>query len=170
MEQSTSFKHKIDFLLSNTSLSPLSQTTVKLKYKKKKCNECNKRRKITDENHQICHICHKMKPLFKPSGSKIIDDFIRHTQINYVRKEGKLEFIPYDQFKNLEFIAEGGFSKIYKGIWKDGPISKWDNKSNTRQCDYTVALKKLNDSKDITHKGLNEVRTTFCFKLINNIN
>ncbi|CAB5362723.1 unnamed protein product [Rhizophagus irregularis] len=106
-----------------------------------------------------------MKPLFKPSGSKIIDDFIRHTQINYVRKEGKLEFIPYDQFKNLEFIAEGGFSKIYKGIWKDGPISKWDNKSNTRQCDYTVALKKLNDSKDITHKGLNELKIFYDFSL-----
>ncbi|CAB4403757.1 unnamed protein product [Rhizophagus irregularis] len=106
-----------------------------------------------------------MKPLFKPSGSKIIDDFIRHTQINYVRKEGKLEFIPYDQFKNLEFIAEGGFSKIYKAIWKDGPISKWDNKSNTRQCDYTVALKKLNDSKDITHKGLNELKIFYDFSL-----
>ncbi|RGB43014.1 kinase-like domain-containing protein [Rhizophagus diaphanus] len=106
-----------------------------------------------------------MKPLFKPSGSKIIDEFIRHTQINYVRKEGKLEFIPYDQFKNIEFIAEGGFSKIYKAIWKDGPISKWDNRSNIRQCDYTVALKKLNNSKDITHKGLNELKIFYNFSL-----
>jgi hypothetical protein len=166
MEPLTNYKHKIDFLLLNQSLRP-----VKLKYKKRKCNECNKRRKASDGNHQICHICYKMKLLFKSSGNKTIDDFIRYTQINYVKKEGKLEFIPFDQFKNIEFIAEGGFSKIYKAIWRDGPISKWDNNINTRQSNYTVALKKLNNSKDITYKELNEVRITFIlFKLINNLN
>ncbi|CAB5191701.1 unnamed protein product [Rhizophagus irregularis] len=106
-----------------------------------------------------------MKPLFKPSGNKMIDDFIRYTQINYVRKEGKMEFIPYDQFKNIEFIAEGGFSKIYKAIWRDGPISKWGDKSNTRQSNYTVALKKLNNSEDITYKELNELKIFYDFSL-----
>src|SRR5436190_14264259 len=121
MERSN-YKRKID-LSDNTPLSPPAQTTVNKRKIFKKCNECNKRRKFLDESHQICRVCYNIKTLFKPepSGNKIIDDFIRHTQINYVQQGGKMEFVPYDQFKNIEFIAEGGFSKIYKATWVDGP-------------------------------------------------
>src|SRR3984957_14902128 len=104
MDQLTNYKHKIDFLLISNDIS-LTQTIVKSKYKKKKCNECNKRRKTLDESHQICHVCYKMKAIFKPSGNRIIDDFIRYTQTNLERKKGKMEFVPYEQFKNVEFIA-----------------------------------------------------------------
>ena len=64
-----------------------------------------------------------------------------------------MEFIPYDQFKDVEFIAEGGFSKIYKATWIDGPVNRY----YVRQPNYSVALKKLNNSKNITSKELNEV-------------
>jgi serine/threonine protein kinase len=87
-----------------------------------------------------------MKKRFIPSGNKIVDDFIRYTQINLTKKAGKMEFVPYNQFKNLEFIAEGGFSKIYKATW----IDRYYHNS-------TVVLKKLNNSKNITSKELNEV-------------
>jgi hypothetical protein len=157
MDQLTNYKHKIDFLLTSndTSLNQPTQTIVKSKYKKKKCNECNKRRETLDKSHQICHICYKMKKIFKPSGNKIIDDFIRYTQTNLIKKEGKMEFVPYEQFKNVEFIAEGGFSKIYKATWIDGPID-WDSLSRNYP-NFTVVLKKLNNSKNITTKELNEV-------------
>ncbi|CAB4421444.1 unnamed protein product [Rhizophagus irregularis] len=98
------------------------------------------------------------------SGNKVIDDFIRYTQSNYAfMKYGKMEFIPYDQFINIEFIAEGGFSKIYKATWVDGPINNWDKIRNnhwniTRNNNYTVVLKKLNNSKNITPKELNELQ------------
>ncbi|UZO23626.1 uncharacterized protein OCT59_015958 [Rhizophagus irregularis] len=168
MNQLTNHNHKIDFLTSNdTSSFQPTQTIVKSKYKKEKCNECNKRRSRLDETHQICHVCYKMKTLFEPSGNKIIDDFIKFTQVNFVRKEGKLEFVPYEQFKNIEFIAEGGFSKIYKATWVDGPIN-WDNierKSDniSRKPNYTVVLKKINDSKNITSKELNELKIYYDF-------
>jgi hypothetical protein len=162
MNQLTNYKHKIDFLISNnTSLSQPTETTFKPKIKSKiyeKCNECNKRRPL-NESHQICHICYRMKTIFKPSGNKIIDDFIRYTQINFIKAEGKMEFVPYDQFKNIEFIAEGGFSKIYKATWIDGPIN-WHELNNdkiSRSPNHTVVLKKLNNSKNITSKDLNEV-------------
>jgi hypothetical protein len=154
MNQLTNYKHKIDS--NDASLLQPTQTIVKSKYKKKKCNECNKRRRPLDESHQICRNCYIMKTIFKPSGNKIIDDFIRHTQINFVKKEGKMEFVPYDQFKNIEFIAEGGFSKIYKATWVDGPIN-WYNDDISRKPIHTVVLKKLNNSKNITSKELNEV-------------
>ncbi|GES83766.1 kinase-like domain-containing protein [Rhizophagus clarus] len=127
----TNYNHKINFSLSNnTLLIEPTQTTVKSKYKKKKCTECNKRRKTLDKSHQICHVCYNVKMVFKykPSGNKIIDDFIRKTQVNLVKKNGKMEFVPYEQFINIEFIAEGGFSKIYKATWIDGPVEDDDYK------------------------------------------
>ncbi|PKY16781.1 hypothetical protein RhiirB3_429245 [Rhizophagus irregularis] len=44
------------------------------------------------------------------------DDFIIYTQVNLVNRNGNMEYVPYDQFINIEFIAKGGFSKIYKVI------------------------------------------------------
>src|SRR5579871_2111693 len=110
MDQLSKYKHKIDFS-NDTSL----------------CNECKKRKPL-DESHQTCHVCYKMKAIFKPSGNKIIDDFIRYTQTNLEINKGKMEFVPYKQFQNVEFIAEGGFSKIYKATWIDGPMY-WDDLS-----------------------------------------
>ena len=141
MEQLTNYnKHKIDLLETY-----------------KTCNECNKRRKQSAEDHQICCLCYNLKSVFKSSGNKIIDDFIRYTQINLVNKNGKMEYVPYEQFKNIEFIAEGGFSKIYKATWIDGPVGSYGSKKTVRSKNYTVVLKKINDSKNITSKELNEV-------------
>ena len=88
MNQLTNYKHKIDFLVSNdTSLT--------------KCNECKKRKPL-DESRQICYVCYSTKKIFKSSGNKVIDDFIRYTQINLDFKEGKMEFVPYEQFKSIQ--------------------------------------------------------------------
>jgi hypothetical protein len=169
MNQLTNYKHKTDTLI----LSQPTETTLEPKIKRniyEKCNECNKRRRPLDESHKICRICYRMKTIFKPSGNEIIDDFIRHTQINLEKAEGKMEFVPFDQFKNIKFIAEGGFSKIYKATWVDGPI-KWyySKKDIVRKPNHTVVLKKLNNSKNITSKELNEV-TYYIYSLIVLIN
>ena len=98
-----------------------------------------------------------MKTIYKPSGNKVIDDFIKYTLINDNKFAGKMEFVPYDRFKNVEFIAEGGFSKIYKATWVDGPIKSWNNEKQSCDKSRTVVLKKLNSSKGVTSKELNEV-------------
>ena len=124
-----------------------------------KCNQCNKRRRPLDKSHNICRICYKSNTLYKPSGSKVVDDFIRYTQINSYLEVGIMEFVSYDRFKDIEFIAEGGFSKVYKAIWIDGRIIGWNNKKLKfkRSFPITVALKKLNNSENITSNELNEV-------------
>jgi len=67
-----------------------------------------------------------------------------------------MEFVPYNIFENVEFVAEGGFSKIYKATWIDGLIKHWYNYD--RNGKMTVALKELNYSKYINSKELNEVK------------
>jgi hypothetical protein len=161
MEKSTDIRHKIDFLLSSDAQP--TQNKVKTKYKKKQCSECNKVRIPSKNNHQICYTCFHAKKRIRPSGNKVIDDFIRHTHTNYPNKNnGKMIFVPYNKFKNIELIGEGGFSKIYKATWIDSKISD----DNT--IDYSlqnkskiVALKKLNNSKNITSKELNEVNIPY---------
>src|SRR3954468_22464030 len=122
MDQTTNYKRKIDF--KDTSLIQPTQTIIKKRRKKIHCSECNKKRVPLNESHQICHVCYKIKIVYKlkSSGNKIIDDFIRYTQTNFIKEGGKMEFVPHDHFKNIKFIAEGGFSKIYKATWIDGPI------------------------------------------------
>ncbi|UZO15244.1 uncharacterized protein OCT59_006675 [Rhizophagus irregularis] len=163
MEKSTDIRHKIDFLLLNDT--QLTQN----KYEKKKCNECNKARTLSRINHQICHICYIAKRRIIPSGNKVIDDFIRYTQTNYVKDNGKMIFVPYEKFENIEFIGEGGFSKIYKATWIDCKIS------DKGTLDYflhneskTVALKKLKNSKNITSKELNELKMFYHYSLNGN--
>ncbi|GBC02879.1 hypothetical protein RclHR1_04880004 [Rhizophagus clarus] len=165
MDQQTNSKLKTDFLISNDApLSHPIQTTLEPKFKK--CNECKRRRKVYNRADQICYQCYKAKkvPL---SGNKVIDDFIKYTLTNYCKKEGGMEFVPYDRFKDVEFIAEGGFSKIYKAIWIDGPINNWnedDQKHNTYGT-MTVALKELDKSENINSKELNELKIYYDFVL-----
>ncbi|RGB22641.1 hypothetical protein C1646_775769 [Rhizophagus diaphanus] len=70
-----------------------------------------------------------------------------------------MEFVPFDNFKDVSFVAEGGFSKIYKAIWINGPITNWSEKKQkyNHRKNMTVALKELNNFKNLNSKELNEV-------------
>ncbi|RIA90921.1 hypothetical protein C1645_822759 [Glomus cerebriforme] len=57
---------------------------------------------------------------------------------------GKMEFVPYHRFQKIEFIAEELFSKIYKAIWIDGPISYWNHKKRKYDSNGEICLKNLN--------------------------
>jgi len=117
---------------------------------------------------EICYnICNNYAKRFQQnfenwtSGNDDVDIFIQGTQLsahNYA--SDALEWIPYDRFHNIEYIAEGGFGKVYRAIWIDGHIDKWDNKNqNWKREDPNkiVALKSLNNSTNVTLEFMNEV-------------
>jgi hypothetical protein len=108
---------------------------------------CNKHSDETCQSEKTPHI----------SGNKIVDDFIRTTLTDRPRK---MEYVPYNKFRDIKFIAVGGFSQIYNTTWTDGPISDWDDerKMYNRFGTTTVVLKELNNSKNVTPKDLNEVQ------------
>ncbi|GBB98853.1 hypothetical protein RclHR1_03340014 [Rhizophagus clarus] len=39
------------------------------------------------------------------------------------KRNGKIVFVPYDKFENIELVGEGGFIKIYKATWVGCQIS-----------------------------------------------
>ena len=96
------------------------------------------------------------------SGNPDVDKLIQKSQLNAKNGKEFLEWIEYDRFENIEYITKGGFGKIYKAKWKDGHIFHWDYETNQwyRNRNTMVALKSLNNSKDITLEFLNEVNIT----------
>jgi len=72
-----------------------------------------------------------------------MDDLIKFTQINL--KAYMMELVPYNRFNNVQFIAQGGFSQIYRTTWIDGNIQGWNkvNLNFERRGRCMVALKNL---------------------------
>ncbi|GET54297.1 kinase-like domain-containing protein [Rhizophagus irregularis DAOM 181602=DAOM 197198] len=92
------------------------------------------------------------------SGNNDIDKFIQDAQKSYTNNV--LEWIPYDRFYDIKYIAKGGFGKVYRAKWIDGYIDKWDDyDQNWKRKDQNmvVALKSLNNSKNVTLEFMNEI-------------
>ncbi|PKY36845.1 hypothetical protein RhiirB3_460455, partial [Rhizophagus irregularis] len=83
-------------------------------------------------------------------------------QLKASSTNGIIEWIPYNKFTNIKYVATGGFAKVYSANWIDGYIRGWDleTKNWKRKKQKKVALKELNDSsKDISKGFLNELET-----------
>ncbi|UZO03872.1 uncharacterized protein OCT59_024273 [Rhizophagus irregularis] len=179
IKQIKDFKHRrltnkqsllIDKLILNEEL--------KKRYKRNGlCKDC-KQPKITFAWCQC-----KFQQNFKnwTSGNNEIDKLIQKAQLKANRYEKILEWIEYDRFENVEYLAKGGFGTIYKAIWKDGYIEEWDFENNKwRRSKYwaedyenfPVVLKCLHNSQDVTVDFLREIelhttissdKVTFCY-------
>ena len=115
-----------------------------------KCRICNK----YNTNREWCQTCDpQLLTQGWTSGNKTIDELIKSTQFKAKKHDNYLRWIPYNELKNIEKIGEGGFATIYKATWVN------ENKSSTYQnvMDQNVALKKLDDSQNISDEFLNEV-------------
>src|SRR5579859_4715371 len=115
------------------------------------CEECNQKKAYFN----WCKACNAkhFEQNFKnwTSGNVYIDKFIQDTQLSADIFRNILEWIPYDKFCNIEYIAKGGFGKVYRANWINGYIYKWDNKNWYRpESNKLVALKSLNNSKNVT--------------------
>src|SRR5438034_5774176 len=88
----------------------------------------NDKCKICDH---ICNAIHFQRNFDNwTSGNNEIDEFIQDTQLlaHYYTLKA-LEWIPYDRFYNIKYIAESEFGKMYRATWIDGNISYWDDKN-----------------------------------------
>ena len=93
------------------------------------------------------------------SGNEIIDDFIHKCQIQSSLPTHILEWIPFEEFKNVKKLTEGGFSTIYTATWKRGYLCDYDE--NKKEFDYfenqSVIIKSLNNSNNPGKAFFNEV-------------
>jgi hypothetical protein len=132
------------------------------RYKYGKPRECDKCQ-TTRYSDKFCERCISLhlQSLFNTwtSGNKIIDDFIHKCQILSSLPHHILEWIPFDQFEDVEKLTEGGFSSIYTAAWTKGRILDYDE--NKKEFIYLgshyVVLKSLNNSNNPGKAFFNEV-------------
>src|SRR6266511_1946851 len=125
-------------------------------------NKNDKYHHMRNKTYGVCSTCNRYNTYFSwcqscdtylltqgwTSGNQKIDELIKNTQIDAPSydKNCFFEWIPYDQFKNIELVGGGGFATIYKATWING--DKYTDTENNVRCrkNRTVALKRLNDS------------------------
>jgi hypothetical protein len=119
-----------------------------------KCKKCN----------NICYAIHfQHKFIDWTSGNDDIDKFIQDTQLsahNNADANEALEWIPYNRFYDIKYIAKNEFGEVYRANWIDGNIWYWDNKNQNwkrNNLNRFVNLKSLNTPNDLTLELANKV-------------
>ncbi|GBC32207.2 kinase-like domain-containing protein [Rhizophagus irregularis DAOM 181602=DAOM 197198] len=133
------------------------------------CKKCN----------YECNVTHYQQD-FKnwTSSNNDIDRFIQDTQLSaHKYTTSALEWIPYDRFYNIKYIAKGGFSKIYKANWIDGCLDAnpsnrpkaeeirdilyiWQYKSTNKQ---TIELQaQIKEADVVNNNSSNNIKLATC--------
>src|SRR5438034_849158 len=93
------------------------------------CKECNQKNTWWD----WCKACNakRFQQNFSKwsSGNVDIDKFIQEAQLSANNHKKVLVWISYDRLYDIEYIAKGGFGKVYRANWIDGRILNWDIKN-----------------------------------------
>jgi hypothetical protein len=127
-----------------------------------KCQECGQ-----NDNFNYCKPCNSVhfrnNFIHWTSGDSNLDKLIQNSQLNATLPWELIEWIEYSNLENIELIAHGGFGSVYKAIWKDGPLKKfeetWDLKKSEwkRENKKEVAVKKFQNATNVSSNFLNEV-------------
>ncbi|RHZ70804.1 hypothetical protein Glove_267g10 [Diversispora epigaea] len=122
----------------------------KLKHRSHNCEGLN-------SQNNTCSNCKLVEMKKWTSGNDEIDKIIQMTQSDDDVKEWEIwRWINYSKFKDIEYLAKGGFGSIWKAEWIDMPEELFEfYKSNQ------VALKKLKDSQEISSEFLKEIKANF---------
>ncbi|RGB39882.1 kinase-like domain-containing protein [Rhizophagus diaphanus] len=145
------FMEKASLHLEVIGITQDPKTTNYIMVLKDKCEKCNRicRAKYFQQNFKNWS-----------SGNNDIDKFIQETQLSNCYANNALEWIPFDSFYDINYIAKGGFGKVYRANWIDGCIDKLDKYDQNwirYNQNMVVALKSLNNSKNVTLKFMNEI-------------
>jgi hypothetical protein len=152
-------------LYSTNNIYGISQTPDTKDYiivlKNVYCKECSEL--YTEVENKWCKPCqiNNLKQNFAnwTSGNEKIDYFIQDSQLKINTEISIIvEWIPYDQFKNIKNMYKDKFITINTAIWKDGPLKyNTEERKQLREPNKKVALKYLNNYQNNTNKFLNEV-------------
>ncbi|EXX61402.1 Ssk22p [Rhizophagus irregularis DAOM 197198w] len=142
------------------------------------CKYCGKI--YADREQKWCKPCQidNLRNNFKnwTSGNEKIDELIQEMQLKISHYEDNMvEWIPYNQFKDIKEIGRDDFTALYSAIWIDGPLlyNQYGNEKEwIKEPNVKVSLKCLYNSQNITNEFLNEVNSypiNYEISIINNI-
>jgi hypothetical protein len=93
------------------------------------------------------------------SGNNNIDKLIQDCQIKSLKPNKIMEWIPYNNLINIEYLTRGGCSEIYTAEWIDGYFIEWDPKEQQlkRFGSQYVVLKRLENVENANQRWFEEV-------------
>ncbi|RIA85453.1 kinase-like domain-containing protein [Glomus cerebriforme] len=144
---------------------------VRIRYNsgtKRICENCNQKCLAT----LYCEHCVRnyLKSNFSnwTSGNDDIDSLIQKCQMETLRPDTIVEWIPYNNFQNIKFSIKDGFSEIYTAVWVDGYYKEWDCKKQQlkRFGPRNVVLKRLKNVESANQSWFEEAKSylTISFK------
>ena len=110
-----------------------------------------------------CEICiqNYLKANFSKwtSGNNDIDNLIQKCQEKIYNPQLIIEWIPYNNLKNIKYLTKGGCSEIYTADWIGGQYYEWDNEAQQlkRLGTHEVILKRLVNVESANRSWLEEV-------------
>ncbi|POG74137.1 kinase-like domain-containing protein [Rhizophagus irregularis DAOM 181602=DAOM 197198] len=138
----------------------------KVKYNygaRRTCENCNQECLAT----LYCEYCvqNYLKANFSnwTSGNNDIDNLIQKCQIETLRPDKIIEWIPYNNLQNIKYLTKGGFSEIYTAVWIDGSYEEWDSKEQKliRLGRHKVILKGLENVENANQRWFEEAESHF---------
>src|SRR4051812_5172237 len=100
------------------------------------------------------------------SGNNDIDNLIQKCQMESLTPNKVVEWIPYNNLKNIKYLTKGGFSELYTADWISGYYEEWDSKkqqlkrmerSGIQNIFVKVVLKQLINVKSTNQSWFEEV-------------
>ena len=93
------------------------------------------------------------------SGNSDIDDLIQKCQIETLAPDLIIEWIPYNNLQNINYLTKGGCSEIYTAEWIGGGYYRWDSKEQQlkRYGTHDVILKMLENVESANRNWFEEV-------------
>ncbi|POG70728.1 kinase-like domain-containing protein [Rhizophagus irregularis DAOM 181602=DAOM 197198] len=95
------------------------------------------------------------------SENEDIDNLIRKCQMESYAPNRIIEWIPYNNLRNIEYLTKGGYSEIYTADWIDGEYFKWNNQERKlkRFGKQKVILKRLENGENTNRNWFDEVKS-----------
>ncbi|CAG8637816.1 15804_t:CDS:2, partial [Acaulospora morrowiae] len=121
-----------------------------------KCSGCNKAKSLKYENVDLCTSCHSAQFQSVNSGNSDVDNLIKATQKNNI--QFRLEWISFEDFEDVQMVAEGGFSIISTATWIKGRVKGYSKGKFNRTGPITIVLKALKDSQNINSAFIKELQ------------
>src|SRR5438874_13174776 len=95
----------------------------------------------------LCEGCKrkKIEKLTDKCGNEEIARFLYQCKLNMKHYNSfYIRWIPFDEFKNIEYLAKGGFGEVHKSTW-----TKYNDRFEERYKNKDVVLKRIyNNSSD----------------------
>ena len=100
----------------------------------------------------LCEGCKEkeIENLTDKYGNEEIARFLYKCKLNAANYNDRyIQWIPFDEFKNIEYLAKGGFGEVHKATWINSPYKWYEMRYYECYEDMEVVLKRIyNNSSD----------------------